>query len=535
MEKGTRFRQTAIDSVEAAGHKCREAILHYIRTVIATKYPIEAAEIYNNMHREIGRLTQRCLVYKDKHELLPIQLRDATVAKINRLKRQWVVTPVDKATNNFAIICPKLYIEVMNKELGIVVEGNAVKAVGNKTYKIATKELHQLLTEHEQLTQSVLGESLTEENRVIPLLWACPKFHKNPVKFRFIAGARHSSTKQLSVALTKILQGIKSHWTRYVTNVGEKKGLNLHWSISNSGEVIKLLRRGKMPDNSKLTIADFSTLYTSFEHGVIMSHVSALIEKMFKNAGHKYIAVGRTAYYHSSEARAGIKLTLTDTIALVHFMVTNSFVQYAGKLFHQKAGIPMGANYAPVLADLCLSHMEYSYLTLNPGSAIQMRATTRYIDDILTIGSESLIEHAKGIYPESLPLSFDDTSKGHGHYLDLFINRNDNSISLYDKRTDFKFTVIRFTDALSNVPRRDSLNVLYSQVVRIARICTNTADVVGNILDIALMLRNKGFEACEINRCLHKVRKRYPALFSRHNLYQRKEMNRTLCSRIENR
>ena len=51
------------------------------------------------------------------------------------------------------------------------------------------------------------------------------------------------------------------------------------------------------------------------------------------------------------------KYTEEDIIKMLEFLVDNIFVVFAGKVFQQILGIPMGTNCAPLLADIFL----YSY------------------------------------------------------------------------------------------------------------------------------------------------------------------------------
>ena len=51
------------------------------------------------------------------------------------------------------------------------------------------------------------------------------------------------------------------------------------------------------------------------------------------------------------------KYSEDDIIKMFEFLVDNIFVAFAGKVFQQIVGIPMGTNCAPLLADIFL----YSY------------------------------------------------------------------------------------------------------------------------------------------------------------------------------
>jgi hypothetical protein len=220
---------------------------------------------------------------------------------------------------------------------------------------------------------------------------------------------------------------------------------------------------------------------------------------------------------------------------MLKYLVSNSYVAYAGKIFLQTSGIPMGANYSPVLANLCLAFMEYKYVLANPVMGRRLAYTVRYIDDLLSLGSEALEEAAKDIYPASLPLSFDDTSEGKGHYLDLLIDMNDKSIGLFDKRLEFQFNVIRYTDSESNVPREAGLNVMYSQAVRLARICTAPDDFESSLRDIIRIMNEKGFFDGELIATMEKVRIRYQALLIRQGLRTKREVKRIVVSTVDNR
>ena len=63
-----------------------------------------------------------------------------------------------------------------------------------------------------------------------------------------------------------------------------------------------------------------------------------------------------TAKEHSDSKN---KYTEEDIIKMLEFLVDSIFVVFAGNVFQQIIGIPMGTNYAPLQADIFL----YSYET----------------------------------------------------------------------------------------------------------------------------------------------------------------------------
>jgi hypothetical protein len=51
-----------------------------------------------------------------------------------------------------------------------------------------------------------------------------------------------------------------------------------------------------------------------------------------------------------------------QVISMLEFLINNIFVSFAGTLFQQVVGIPMGTNCAPLLADLFLYSCESEFL-----------------------------------------------------------------------------------------------------------------------------------------------------------------------------
>ena len=123
---------------------------------------------------------------------------------IEHLHDRFVIVPVDKASNNFAIICKKFYLEVLMKELGIA---NGVIS-GNDVYKLVKITETRFFMEHAE-NNIKYKHKLEPENQHIPLLYWTSKQHKNPFKFRFISGASHSYNKSISKDVSAALKHIK--------------------------------------------------------------------------------------------------------------------------------------------------------------------------------------------------------------------------------------------------------------------------------------------------------------------------------------
>jgi hypothetical protein len=79
---------------------------------------------------------------------------------------------------------------------------------------------------------------------------------------------------------------------------------------------------------------------------------------------YKYLVLGRDKSYfvkHHSDSTE----QFSDIFNMLEFLIDNIFVMFGGRVFQQTAGIPMGTNYAPLLADLFLYSYEADFIQKN--------------------------------------------------------------------------------------------------------------------------------------------------------------------------
>ena len=72
----------------------------------------------------------------------PILRRECVQHYLEKLHRECVLVPIDKAANNIAIICKRHYIEVILKEIGHLGEE------GNDTYVKSGREASEIISEN---------------------------------------------------------------------------------------------------------------------------------------------------------------------------------------------------------------------------------------------------------------------------------------------------------------------------------------------------------------------------------------------------
>ena len=87
---------------------------------------------------------------------------------INCLHDRFVIVPVDKASNNFGIVCKSFCLDVIENELGISDDGNII---GNTVHNPIYQKVNDIYTFHEEKLSITFGMKLLDINHYIHLLY----------------------------------------------------------------------------------------------------------------------------------------------------------------------------------------------------------------------------------------------------------------------------------------------------------------------------------------------------------------------------
>ena len=109
------------------------------------------------------------------------------------------------------------------------------------------------------------------------------------LSLRFIANTSSCTTTDLSKLITSCLIAVKKHVFKYCEKVYERSGKNLFWFIKSSSEILDKLKARDVNATS-LSTYDFSTLYTTLPHNLIIYKLIDLIERTFQREGSPYLA-----------------------------------------------------------------------------------------------------------------------------------------------------------------------------------------------------------------------------------------------------
>ena len=72
----------------------------------------------------------------------------------------------------------------------------------------------------------------------LPVIYWIPTLHKKRYQARFIANSSACTTVNISILLTSCLTAIKEHVRKYCDKAYGNSGIDLFWSIKNSGDIL---------------------------------------------------------------------------------------------------------------------------------------------------------------------------------------------------------------------------------------------------------------------------------------------------------
>ena len=86
---------------------------------------------------------------------------------------------------------------------------------------------------------------------------------------------------------------------------------------------------------------------------------------LYKNESRSYkhlVVNGDRTFFTNEETSAGKKYDETLICQMIDFLIDNNYIKIGNHLFRQCIGIPMGTNFAPLLANLFLYPYEVEFL-----------------------------------------------------------------------------------------------------------------------------------------------------------------------------
>ena len=431
--------------------------------------------------------------------------------ELDRLQGKFVITVVDKAAGNFAFTCKKFYFLKLCQELGI----NNIQP-GNDTYLYVNRS-EQEVCEELAVKLDRYHAAPKESEKKIAMLYHNPKFHKNPVKFRYIAGNVKVVTSSLDETVAKILKMCKGHFMNLCKKYESHSGIRYCFDIEKSAD-LKLGLDRFQGDARLISINDFSTLYTLFEHDHLVRNMTWLLEKLSKNSGCQAITVGYESAYWARDTSRPCTFSLTEIIEMISLLIGESYIKAFGKIFRQTKGIIMGGKSSGWLSDCSLMVDEFKYIDSKVKNqelelARSFKGLNRYRDDCTALN----IDNFREIYPPSLELSQENFDLTQATVLDMIVTISEGRFrtKVYNKTDSFPFSVVTMPFLNSNISAKICYKVFYSQILRYQRLCTFVNDFTDRARSLANTLLQRGYVKSKLAKEFRQVTGNYRSEFER--------------------
>jgi hypothetical protein len=211
---------------------------------------------------------------------------------------------------------------------------------------------------------------------------------------------------------------------------------------------------------------------------------------------------------------------------MFEYLNDNIFVMLSERILQQTVGIPMGTNWAPLLADLFPFSYEADFIQglLKKNEKKLARSfnfTFRYIDDFRSLNNYRLGDFVYRIYPIELEIKDTTDTDRSASYLDLHLEIDSECwlrTKLYETRDDFNFLIVNFPFICSNIPAAPVYGVYISQMIRYSRACGSYEDFLDRGLLLSRKLLNQGFLLVKLKSSLRKCYGRHHDLIDRYGI-----------------
>ena len=511
MEKGPKFRIPKFPNKNTLYNNIITDIDDYI-TRMVKKTKIEITRFQNwkfNLYSKIKKTIDEIKTPLEYNKCNTFNLEKDDINYLDNLHQDFVITSVDKATQNIAIICKKFYIDQIKIELN------------KNSYSLTNENGDDLITNQRTTSKHRFNIKVHNDNNDLPFLHIIPKFHKNPIKFRPIIASTKAVTKQLSTTLSKILKFITNKMKKYCNTIKKSTRINRFWIIDNNQLIIKTINDLSHKNKIKnIATFDFSTLYTSIPHDELKTALKNVLEIAYHKSNNLKIVNTFNNIYWSYNNNTKNAIDKNKCYDMIVWLIDNTFFKFGNNIYKQIIGIPMGTQCASFLANLFLFHYEYEFLKTqtitNYHLCLKLNLTFRFQDDITTINDDgTFLKHYKDIYPPSLELIKVNNSDICADVLDLSITinrRNKASIDIYDKRNDFNFNVIIFPHMTSNISTDMCYSIYRTQIIRYSTICSNITLFENNVNQLIHKLKSRGFSVHKMFNILSILKRKIPAI-----------------------
>ena len=237
LSKGPNYRENKFINFT----KCKNAVeIALIEAIINLKerykLPENSLVLWKETIMKIVRNKKDEVIAQCEPQQVKPILKDEIVASyLNEMHSKFVLVPIDKASNNIAIICKRFYIEKLLLEIGLLKNPS-------ETYKLSSRNADDVIKMNIDLCKS-FKLNISDINHSLPFTCWMPKIHYNPCRARFIVASAVCSTKPLSKLMSTIFNKIFEQIRNFHTKCQFYKNYNRFWVIQNSKSLLVKLEQ----------------------------------------------------------------------------------------------------------------------------------------------------------------------------------------------------------------------------------------------------------------------------------------------------
>ena len=214
---------------------------------------------------------------------------------------------------------------------------------------------------------------------------------------------------------------------------------------------------------------------------------------------------GLKALKEALEKRDIKKIPTEDLVKMTEFVPNNNIFEFNSKAYQQKSGTAIGTKFAPPYACIYMDEDEQKFLETQSKKPIIWLRQTDDIFFIWTHGEQELERFLKDLNNFTPNLSFThEASKNCISFLDLKVKLIDGKLEtdLYMKPTDRH----QYLHYLSSHPEHTKRSIVYSQTLRVNRLCSLEKDFNYHKLNMKEWFIKRGYPESIIDKKMKKVR-----------------------------
>ena len=493
------------------------------------KLPNGSLDVWKNTILNLARDRSNILKSKKTPQRARPTLKDPVVIEyLADLHSRFVLVPIDKASNNVAIICKRFYILKILNEIGLLDSPSS-------TYELCKTNPSEIIDTNIKLCKD-FDLPVTEKHLSLPFMYWLPKMHKIPSSSRFIVASAVCATKPLtkivSIMFSKIFKQIQSFNSKCLFY----KNYNRFWVIQNSKKLIDRLKQINSKHRARsISTFDFSTLYTKLPHKDLIKVLKELIDFVFNggkktvDGNRKYLTVQGKMCYFSRKKHGKTSFTKNQVKMLVEHLISEAFFMVGNVLCRQNIGIPMGIDPAPFWANLYLYHYENDFMMkliksndrVERYKGFKFKHCFRFIDDCCNVNDSGAFNDSyKQIYPPELELKCEHAGL-HATFLELDITVEEGVFvfKLFDKRDEFPFRIVRMPDLGGNIPSHIFYGSISSEFLRIARATLRYSDFLPKAKELHLRMLNQGASVPHILKLIDRLVDKHSDEFNKFGIH----------------